>query len=201
MSWIKIIPYTASTGTLRRIYDRVKGPDDYIDNILQVHSLRPHTLQGHMTLYKNVLHHTGNTLPKWLLETLGVYVSLLNGCAYCVEHHFEGLRGLLQDEARTSAIREALETSTFDGVFDEREQAVLRYAGHLTRVPTEVDLAHIAAMREAGLDDGEILEVNQVVSYFAYANRTVLGLGVSTEGDILGLSPGDSDHPDNWHHR
>jgi hypothetical protein len=28
----------------------------------------------------------------------------------------------------------------------------------------------------------------------------VLGLGVSTEGDILGLSPGDSDDPANWTH-
>ncbi|WP_425387758.1 hypothetical protein [Deinococcus peraridilitoris] len=56
----------------------------------------------------------------------------------------------------------------------------------------------LADMRAAGVDDGEILEVNQVVSYFAYANRTVLGFGVTTQRDILGLSPGDSDDPDNW---
>jgi uncharacterized protein YciW len=58
----------------------------------------------------------------------------------------------------------------------------------------------VAALREAGLDDGEILEVNQVVSYFAYANRTVLGLGVDTTGDALGLSPGNSESPDDWGH-
>jgi hypothetical protein len=28
----------------------------------------------------------------------------------------------------------------------------------------------------------------------------VLGLGVNTEGDILGLSPSDSDDFENWHH-
>jgi uncharacterized protein YciW len=55
-------------------------------------------------------------------------------------------------------------------------------------------------MRGAGLDDGEILEVNQVVSYFAYVNRTVLGLGVDTEGDTLGLSPTDSADLENWQH-
>jgi uncharacterized protein YciW len=37
-------------------------------------------------------------------------------------------------------------------------------------------------MRAAGLTDGEILEVNQVAAYFAYANRTVSGLGVTTHG-------------------
>ena len=56
-------------------------------------------------------------------------------------------------------------------------------------------------MRAAGFDDGEILEINQVTAYFAYANRMVLGLGVDTNGDIIGLSPGDSSDPDNWSHR
>ena len=55
-------------------------------------------------------------------------------------------------------------------------------------------------MRDAGLDDGEILEINQVTAYFAYANRMVLGLGIDTDGDIVGLSPGDSSDPDNWSH-
>jgi hypothetical protein len=52
-------------------------------------------------------------------------------------------------------------------------------------------------MRVAGLKDGEILEVNQVAAYFAYANRTVTGLGVSTEGEKLGLSPENNEH---WEH-
>ena len=201
MPWIQTIPYDQATGRLRAVYERVKGPGGYIDNIMQVHSLRPHTLVGHMTLYKNVLHHTGNALPKTLLETLGVYVSLLNECAYCVEHHFAGLRTLLGDDARAQTIRNALETNAFDGVFDEREQAALRYAEHLTRTPAALNTDAVAALRQAGLDDGEILEINQVVSYFAYANRTVLGLGVTTDGDILGLSPSDTDDPSNWQHR
>ena len=45
-----------------------------------------------------------------------------------------------------------------------------------------------------------ISEVNQVVSYFAYANRTVLGLDVSTDGDVLGRTPGYNDDPGNWSH-
>jgi hypothetical protein len=40
---------------------------------------------------------------------------------------------------------------------------------------------------KTALRTGEILEVNQVASYFAYVNRTVVGLGVTTEGDILGF--------------
>jgi uncharacterized peroxidase-related enzyme len=201
MSWIKTRSYEESAGVLRKLYDRVKGPGGYLDNILQVHSLRPHTLAGHMALYKNVLHHSSNTLPRWLLETVGVYVSLLNACDYCVEHHFEGLRALLDDEARVTAIRQALETNALTEVFDAREQAILGYAWLLTRIPAEVTPHHLGELRMMGLTDGEILEVNQVTSYFAYANRTVLGLGVTTEGDILGRSPRNSDDPDDWQHR
>ena len=41
-------------------------------------------------------------------------------------------------------------------------------------------------LRNTGCDDGEILEVNQVVAYFNYSNRLLNGLGVTTEGDAVG---------------
>lgn len=198
MSWIERIGYAKATGRLRQAYDRVRGPNGEIDNILAVHSLRPHTLEGHMALYKNVLHHTANQLPPWLLELVGVHVSLLNGCDYCVDHHFVGMRRLLADEARATALRAALEARAYDRL-DAREAAILRYAERLTLAPAEVGEADLDEMRAAGMDDGEILEVNQVAAYFAYANRTVLGLGVSSVGDVLGLAPADSDDA-SWHH-
>ena len=198
MSWIDIIPYDSADARLRRLYDRVAGPDGHIDNILRVHSLRPHTLEGHLGLYKATLHHTGNTLPKWLLETVGVQVSLVNRCDYCVEHHFAGLCRLIgEPEAR--AIRSAIEAGRTPPAFGPREAAILAYTDRLTRAPAAVTAADVESLRAAGLAEGEILEVNQVAAYFAYANRTVQGLGVSTEGDVLGLSPGGSD-PEDWKH-
>jgi uncharacterized peroxidase-related enzyme len=199
-SWIKFVPYDDAQGKLKTLYDRIKGPNNNVDNIMLVHSLRPHTLEGHMVLYKNVLHHTSNSLPKWLLETVGVYVSLLNNCMYCVEHHFNGLKRLLNDDARSQKMRLALEQNDFESVFDPREQAILHYAQALTLQPSSVNENLILELRAVGLSDGEILEVNQVTAYFAYANRTVLGLGVTTDGDILGLSPNSSDG-DDWKHQ
>ena len=200
MSWIDIVTKQQAEGRLRELYERVAGPGGHVDNILQIHSLRPHTLEAHMALYKSVLHHSANKLPKWLLETIGVYVSLLNGCTYCVEHHFAGLGRLLKDDNRLREVRHALQTGVFEKAFEQREQMILDYARQLTRSPGEVRETSIEKMCAAGLDDGEILEVNQVVSYFAYVNRTVLGLGVTTKGDTLGLSPNDSADPENWQH-
>ncbi len=196
MSWIERIGFAEATGRLRTVYDRIAGRSWQVDNILAVHSLRPHTLEGHMGLYKNVLHHSGNTLPVWLLELVGVYVSHLNRCAYCVDHHAVGMRRQLEDDARTDALLAAVAADQLDA-FEPRERAILAYARRLSLVPADVVEADVEALRAAGLTDGEVLEINQVTAYFAYANRTVLGLGVTTHGDVLGLSP---DEGDDWHH-
>jgi uncharacterized peroxidase-related enzyme len=200
MTWINTIAYEDSEGDLRKLYDRIKGPNDNVDNIMLAHSLRPHSMQGHMTLYKYVLHDPRNTLTKAYLEAIGVYVSSLNNCDYCVEHHFAGMARLLGDADRAEVIRQALQNRRPEDAFDAGELAGLIYAGKLTLIADQVTEADIEALRQAGLDDGQILEINQVTAYFSYANRTVLGLGINTKEDIIGLSPGDSSDPDNWSH-
>lgn len=202
MSWIRTIPFDAATGKLRKLYERVTGPNNNVDNIMMAHSLRPHSMEGHMAIYKNVLHHASNTIPKWFLEAIGVYVSVINGCSYCIEHHFAGMKRLMQDDSRADALRAAAEAGgVSDMPLSEAEHAAMFYAEKLTRYPQEMVEADVDRLREAGWDDGEILEINQVASYFSYANRTVLGLGCSTHGDDIGLSPNNSDDPDDWSHR
>jgi uncharacterized peroxidase-related enzyme len=200
MTWIKTISYDESDGALRQLYDRVKGPDNNVDNIMLAHGLRPHTMEGHMALYKYVLHHPRNSLPKAYLETIGVYVSLLNQCAYCVEHHFAGLARLLNDDERAIEVRKALQSGKPGDVFTDADLAGLHYARKLTMAANTVSEDDIENLRATGLDDGQILEINQVTSYFCYANRTVLGLGINTEGDVIGLSPADSSNIGNWSH-
>jgi uncharacterized peroxidase-related enzyme len=201
MVWITTVPFAQATGKLRRLYDRVAGPGGNVDNIMMSHSLRPHSMEGHMALYKAVLHHSGNKIPKWFLEVLGVWVSSLNACGYCVEHHFSGLVRLLDDAPRSQAIRAAIEVRTIEAApMDAAQHEAMRYARKLTENPASLIEADIEALRGVGYDDGQILEINQVCAYFAYANRTVLGLGCSTTGDILGLSPGNSADPEDWGH-
>lgn len=201
MTWIATVAFEDATGKVRQLYERIKGPDNNVDNIMMAHSLRPHTMEGHMAIYKNVIHHPRNTLPKWLLEAVGVYVSLINKCDYCIEHHYVGMRRLLNDDEWSSEIRTALETEDPERAFGGRELAALRYAAALTKAPTSISPEDLDALREASLDDGEILEVNQVAAYFNYANRTVLGLGINKDGDIIGLSPNDGEDMDNWSHQ
>ncbi|WP_298789480.1 peroxidase-related enzyme [uncultured Allomuricauda sp.] len=201
MSWIKVVDYENADGRLRKIYDRVKGPNNNIDNVLSIHSLRPHSLVGHMALYKNVLHNSNNELPKWYLEAIGVYVSYLNQCDYCVQHHFEGFKRLVDDTKRATDFMEAVKLDALNTFFDEKYLSGIAYSKKLTLEHTSIGKDDITELRSQGFTDGQILEINQVTSYFNYVNRTVIGLGVNTTGDILGLSPNDSNDPDNWSHK
>ncbi len=201
MSWIKTIPYEDADKDLKRVYNKVKGPNNNIDNVLLIHSLRPHSLIGHMALYKNVLHNSNNKLPKWYLESIGVYVSYLNRCYYCVEHHFSGLKRLLNDDDKANKFLEAIKKDALEDNFDSKLYQGMLYSKKLTLELHSIKKDDISKLKTLGFSEGEILEINQVTSYFNYVNRTVIGLGVTTEGDILGLSPNNSNDPDNWSHQ
>ncbi len=201
MAFINVIEPVQASGRLQKIYQRVQTPDGQVDNVLQIHSLRPHTLEAHMAIYKAVLHHSGNRLPEWYLEAIGVLVSRLNGCTYCATHHSEGMKRLLKAESVDSdAYVLSLKRNEPGEPFTPREQLGLAYARKLTQIPGQVELVDIDGLRNAGFDDGEILEINQVTAYFCYANRTVSGLGVNTEGEVLGQSPETGGDDTGWSH-
>jgi uncharacterized peroxidase-related enzyme len=157
-----------------------------VDNVMRVHGLRPPSLAGHIALYKGVLHNPGNRLPFWFLETVAVYTSLVNNCAYSFQHHFANVTNLLKDPARSETIRAALAAGEPERIFEGKELALLRYTAKLTAEVGAMEEADVAALKAAGCDDGEILEVNQVCAYFNYSNRLLNGLGVTTEGDRIG---------------
>jgi len=201
MSWIKVIAFEEATGKLKQIYKKIKGPNNQIDNVLSIHSLRPHTLVGHMSLYKNTLHHSNNSFPNWFLELLGTYTSYINNCDYCYEHHFEGMKRFLDNDDKAALIKQHIEADTLNIYLKTKESALVNYAKNLTFNADKIQKNDIEHLQSLGYSDGEILEVNQVVSYFNYANRTVLGLGVNTNNEVLGLSPKNKDNENSWDHK
>lgn len=194
MAWIRTVDPDRATGVLETLYGQIRSAEGQIDNILQVHGLRPRTLQAHLALYKAVMHSRPNGLSPREREIVGVCVSQLNGCDYCVEHHRAGLARHVGD----SGLAERLALAAASGEPPEdpltrREAAMCAYARKLTGAPQSMREIDLAPLRQAGLDDAGILDLNQIAAYFAYANRTVLGLGVTISGEPLGLHPDETD--------
>jgi uncharacterized peroxidase-related enzyme len=185
-AWIRMIPLEQATGKLKEMYQRVTTPHGTVDNVMRAHSLRPHSMEGHLVLYKNVLHNPDNTLPFWFLEVVASYVSMTNRCDYSLTHHWTNARRLMADPARAEKVWQAMSAAQPEQAFAGKELAFLNYARKLTADVGGMVKADFDALRAAGCEDGEILEVNQVCAYFNYSNRLLNGLGVTTEGDAIG---------------
>ncbi len=185
-AWIRMVPVSEATGVLKSMYEKVKTPHGTVDNVMKAHSLRPRTMEGHVVLYRSVLHSPDNKLPFWFLEMVASYVSMINRCDYSLTHHFANARRLLKDDARADAVYGAFKAGRPEDVFAGKELALLRYAHKLTTEVGAMVEDDMAPLRAAACDDGEILEVNQVTAYFNYSNRLLNGLGVTTRGDVIG---------------
>ena len=59
--------------------------------------------------------------------------------------------------------------------------AMLTYAVKLTRTPGEVVADDVGALRAAGFSDRDVLDICEVIAYYAYANRIADGLGIEIE--------------------
>ena len=185
-AWIRMIEDQDADPELLEILKLARTPHGTVDNVMRVHSLRPNTMKGHVILYRAALHDDANTLPMWLQEVIGSYVSLLNDCDYSYANHWANAKHLMGDDAKADAAEAALKERKPEDAFEGKTLALLGYAQKLTLTPGEMARDDVTALTKAGVDDGEILEANQIIGYFNYVNRCLNGLGVTTEGDIVG---------------
>jgi uncharacterized peroxidase-related enzyme len=107
-----------------------------------------------------------------------------------VAHHRVGLtRSLAADDLSAadvaamvaSLIAHPRNGASLHSLVAEQERALLRYALKLTMTPSDMAPRDVQQLRDAGLDDGEILDAAHVVAYYAYANRIADGLGITVE--------------------
>ena len=185
-AWIKILGKEEETQSLKEVLAMAKTPHGTVDNVMRVHSLRPKTMKGHLILYRAVLHDDDNTIPQWFQEIISSYVSILNNCDYSLANHWANACHLINDTDRSNMIKKALNSRCPEIVFDGAELELLNYAAKLTLQPNEMIESDIIKLRKNGVSDAEILEANQIISYFNYVNRTINGLGVTTHGDTVG---------------
>ncbi len=185
-AWIKMLSDEEAGEELLDVLKLARTPHGTVDNVMRVHSLRPNTMKGHVILYRAALHDEANTLPMWLQETISSYVSTLNDCEYSFANHWANARYLIGDELRADEIEQALREHRPERVFDGGELELMRYTEKLTLRPGQMQQQDVQRLKDAGYDDGQILEANQIIGYFNYVNRHLNGLGVTTDGDIVG---------------
>ena len=186
-AWIKMISDEDADKELSEVLNLARTPHGTVDNVMRVHSLRPNTMKGHVTLYRAALHDETNTIPMWLQETISSYVSILNDCPYSYANHWKNAAHLMQDSIKSNKIEIALNSKNPESYFSGAELAMLQYCQKLTLQPGEMIESDVINLRDNGVDDGQLLKLNQIIGYFNYVNRLLNGLGVTTSGDTVGF--------------
>lgn len=179
MAWIKVIGKEEAIGELKEIYEDLEKKRGKLAHIHTILSQNPAGLVAHMDLYMTLMFGS-SPLKRYQREMIGVVVSATNECAYCVQHHAEALDHYWKDEEKVELFAKdhtMIELSAAD-------RSICEYAAQLTEKPVLVneDL-YIEPMRAAGLDDRAIVDAAQIIAYFNFVNRLVLGLGVEIEAD------------------
>ncbi|MCH8346986.1 MAG: peroxidase [Proteobacteria bacterium] len=81
MSHIKYIPYDKANPPLKKVLEKYGGESKRPDNIVNISSVNPLAMEGHMGLYRSV-HKGPSPISRLNREMIAVMVSGINGCHY-----------------------------------------------------------------------------------------------------------------------
>ncbi|MHC4841010.1 MAG: carboxymuconolactone decarboxylase family protein [Planctomycetota bacterium] len=99
-------------------------------------------------------------------------------------HHASNLLRASEDEKFVKAIAHNPKTAEVSS----RHRAILDYVIPLTEQPGSVRESHVLVLREQGLSDEEILNVNLVCCLFNWVNRVADGVGIPLEDKCLPMA-------------
>jgi alkylhydroperoxidase domain protein len=136
----------------------------------------PDVLQARTKTDKDIFYNTSSGLPRAERELAATATSRSNGCIFCASVHS---RFATQYSKRGGDIQRLLDGGD-DVDIDTRWNAIVAASVALTATPLEFDDTQVEALRTAGLDDLEIVDVINGAAFFNWANRLMLSLGEPT---------------------
>jgi alkylhydroperoxidase domain protein len=133
----------------------------------------PDILEARTKTDKDIFYNVADGLPRAERELAAAAASRVNGCIYCASVHS---RFATTYSKRGEDVQRLLDHGV--GVsLDPRWDAVIAASAALTATPSTFGATHIAALRNVGLDDAEIVDVINAAAFFNWANRLMLSLG------------------------
>ncbi len=173
MSWINEVEYGEAEGKTKEVYDKIKDQRGKLSNIMKVQSMMPEAMKHHLDLYLSIMF-KDRYLSREQCEMIGVLVSSINGCDYCVNHHAEALNHFWKDQKKIKELKKDYEKIDIS----KKEKNMLDFVKRSTERPSSIREEDLDDLRKAGFSDEEILNISMVSSYFNFVNRIALTLGV-----------------------
>jgi len=156
----RLRPLNHPAGRSETLLDQVQTTMGFVPTLMRVLAHSPAALRGYLSLRDTL---ASGALPIRLREQIAIAVAATNDCnAYLVSHSRYGRTAGLADEEIAKA-QHAVSA-------DPASAAALGFARMLLERRGHVSDAEIAAVRAAGFDDGEIVEIAAAAALNTFAN-------------------------------
>jgi uncharacterized peroxidase-related enzyme len=149
MSRLGHVEPARAEGEARSLLDQAQRQLGMVPNFMKVFASSPPTLAAFMGLNGNL--HRGRLDAK-TRERIALVTGESNACRYCVSAHTALAHKAGLDDGEIQAARRG-------GSSDARADAAVKFAQALLEHRGDVTAAELRAVREAGFDDGQIVEI------------------------------------------
>ncbi|ODT66791.1 MAG: carboxymuconolactone decarboxylase [Pelagibacterium sp. SCN 63-23] len=163
----------------RQALEQINGAFGVVPNMFKAVSNSPAALAS---MWGSFAALGGGTLGARLGEDLAVAIANVNNCEYCLAAH----TALGRKAGATSAEMAEAQVGRSD---DPRTQAALTFAIKVVRARAAVNDADVAALRQAGFSDEEIVEIVAHVALNLFTNYVNVALGVPVDFPRVALKP------------
>lgn len=143
------------------LLDAVKKQLGSVPNLFRLVANSPAALEGYLGLSGAL---AKGSLPAATRERIALAVAQINGCDYCLAaHSYLGKNLAKLDDAEIIANRKGHST-------DPKADAAVRFAVAVTLARGQVTDSDLGAVRMAGYDDAQIVEIVQHVALNSWTN-------------------------------
>ena len=169
----------AQYGVFNETVEKMQENWGFINNLFKVLPLNPNQYIGFLNFKNSLFDPDTCYLSNIEKEMIGIVVSSVNCCSYCITTHGDALRGYTKDPQWV----DKLSYNYRSAKLTDKQKALCDYAWFATSHPAEIDVKQMEGLRAAGLNDHEILEAAFVTGFFNYTNRWVSTIGaIANEG-------------------
>jgi uncharacterized peroxidase-related enzyme len=170
-AWLDVVDLTKATPEQTEVLE-MSHPKAKVSDYYLFLAHQPAILRQRSEAFNAIMYAPGG-LSRAERELSSLAVSRINGCVYCASVHAQRFEQLAK---RNDTVAQVFDDVRTAGV-DEREKAVVQFSIRLTEEPESVGADDIQALKDAGLNDAEILDLVHATAIFAWANRLMLNLG------------------------
>lgn len=144
-----------------------------VNNLYKILPLNPLQFKGFIDFMYSLFNTKHTYLDLADKEMIGLVVSSVNCCNYCLTTHSDTLRMLTKDPVWVDTLTYNFRSAKLT----DKQRALCEYAFRATKYPDEITTKEVDLLREVGFNDNEILEAAFVVGFFNYTNRWVSTIG------------------------